>query len=140
MKDVILKHGKSVFYFKFLPWDTKFFLRPSFILDPDKSLLVPSPGFKALIIKKFRGCFLTARMDSSLGSGIISFLQECLFKYICTEVTLVWDGRIYRGVKEKQKNFVTEIKKSWEAYSDFQGFIAITIFLAVKLMSYGLVI
>jgi ribosomal protein S18 acetylase RimI-like enzyme len=112
MKDVILRHGKSVFYFEFLSWDSEFFSRPSFLLDAGKSSLIPSLKIKALITKKFKGCFLTARIDSSVSSEVIGFLQACLFKYVCTEVTLMWDGRTCRSTDIKQESLVTEIKQT----------------------------
>lgn len=89
--DIIVREGETLFYLKFLPWDTAFFGKNSYILDVEKSILVPSVGMKKLIEREIGTSFITIKIDSNCNKELLEFLQALGFRYIETEVTLKLD-------------------------------------------------
>lgn len=86
--DIVLEKGKALYYLRFLDWDTNFFGLPSFILDENKSNLVPEPKLIELFAEKLKISFITAKLNSDIDREELHFLQETGFKYIGSEVTL----------------------------------------------------
>ncbi|MEO5360222.1 MAG: GNAT family N-acetyltransferase [Nitrospirota bacterium] len=88
MSDLIISGNGCVLYFRYLPWDTEFFGRRSYILDTDKLVFKPSSEMKKHIIHKLNDSFVTAKINTGLGVETISFLEDCGFYYVDTEVRL----------------------------------------------------
>lgn len=98
-KDVKLCAGGAALYFKHLEWDTEFFGRDSFILDAAKSRIKPCGEIIGLFDKTFKDRFVTIKLDSACGKGILDFMQKLGFKYIETEITLKYCSMPARGGK-----------------------------------------
>jgi len=92
--DIIIKDEKSSFYFKYLEWDSNFFNKKSFLLDIEKSNLISSINIKNEINKKLKDSFISVKLDTNLNYEIASFLQDCGFYYIDTEVVLEFSNTI----------------------------------------------
>lgn len=110
-KDIKLKSGASVYYFKFLPWDTEFFGKDSFMLDTGRSKMKPSFEIKKMIEKRLKDSFVTAKIESGEDKGVIDFLQSAGFKYVDVEVVLKYAGPENRpkapaglSIEEAKKN------------------------------------
>lgn len=86
--DIIIKDSESLFYFKYLEWDSDFFKKESFLLDVEKSNLIPTQKIKEKIKEKFQNSFISVKLNTNLDYKITFFLQECGFYYVDTEVTL----------------------------------------------------
>lgn len=85
--------GGACYYFKFLPWDTDFFGRKSYVLDDKKSNLKPIKRITSMLSSYFPEAFLTAKIDTNYAKGISDFLQESGFVYIDTEVVLKYNRK-----------------------------------------------
>jgi len=108
-KDLILKNKESIFYFRYLEWDSNFFNKPSYILDINKSNLIPTHKMKYKIINKLKKAFVSVKIDASVNYKVIKFLQECGFKYIDTEVELEYINKYNPVIHTKiNKNIIVE--------------------------------
>lgn len=87
-KDIRLKIGDATLSFRYLAWDTDFFGKKSFILDMDEPCLDISDKMAGTAASSLKNYFVTAKISSSCGKGIVNFLQKAGFKYIDTEVVL----------------------------------------------------
>lgn len=98
-KDVTLKAAGAEMRLKFLPWDTRFFGRPSFLLDAGRLELTASYKLAGKLKKAFKDSFITVKIDTSTGAEVLDFLYLAGFKYIGTEVTLKFQGgKCFRAV------------------------------------------
>ncbi len=87
-KDIEIKAGNAAYYFRFLKWDTDFFGKRSYILEPEKSSLIVLPPIKEMIETTFQDCFVTLKTESTCSKELLDFFQTLGFRYIDTEVTL----------------------------------------------------
>lgn len=89
-KGLLAKRVKYV-YFKYLEWDSSFFNKPCFLLDISKSNFEPCEELAKEIESKFRGAFMSAKIDTQSNYEIVYFLQKCGFYYVDTEIELKFD-------------------------------------------------
>jgi len=87
-KDIEIKAGDACYYFKYLEWDTAFFDKESYLLDPEKSTLTVSAAMKGMMEETFKNRFITVKLASDYPRELLDFLQSSGFRYIDTEVTL----------------------------------------------------
>ena len=111
-QDIRLKDGNALFYFTYLPWDTGFFEKKSYILDTEKSILNPSTRITDLLKAKLKNSFIAAKLDMPANKNIVYFLQEAGFKYIDTEVTLRYEGGDKKRSISKDNIRVSELIKN----------------------------
>ncbi|MDD3905551.1 MAG: GNAT family N-acetyltransferase [Candidatus Omnitrophica bacterium] len=112
-KDIRLKIGDATLSFRYLAWDTDFFGKKSFILDLDGPCLDISDKMADTAASSLKNYFVTAKVCSSCGKGIVNFLQKAGFKYIDTEVILKYQSlrQMSAKVDEKVGNIrVVELK------------------------------
>ncbi|MBF0487152.1 MAG: GNAT family N-acetyltransferase [Nitrospirae bacterium] len=86
--DIVINHEGGVFYFRYLQWDTEFFGKRSYVLDAAKSIFKPGAEIRELIIHSLMDSFVTVKLNTDIGIGTISFLEDCGFYYVDTEVRL----------------------------------------------------
>ena len=91
MPDVVVEADGGRLHFRHLEWDTAFFGRPSYILDPDRSSMRASALLGAAASKALRGAFATVRVDSAADPAPLLMLQSNGFYYVDTSVTLRLD-------------------------------------------------
>jgi len=111
-KDIRLEADGAVYYFRFLEWDTDFFGINSYVLDVDKSKLLPSPKIKELIAGSIKDSFVTLKIATSLDKDLLAFLQALGFNYIDTEITLEYNEKFARHGAEAAGVRVLEMKKN----------------------------
>lgn len=92
MQDLVIRKGKAEYYFRFLSWDTEYFGKKAYILDPVRSNMKLSPGLPALFNRALKGAFISAKIDTLCGKETVRLFQECGFKYIDTEIVLKHTG------------------------------------------------
>lgn len=109
-RDVKLKAGSTVFYFKYLAWDTDFFKKKSYILDMSMSRLAPSEEMKKMIRDNFKNSFLTIKIDDASGKYLLNFFQGAGFECIDSEFSLVRhkDHRLFLRIDKNVK--IIEVK------------------------------
>lgn len=87
-KDIILSSNNSKLYFKYLDWDSKFFNKKSYLIDFSRSKnLKKSKNLRKLIKENFKDSFVSMKIPTNKVE-LISFFQECGFKFIDEEVIL----------------------------------------------------
>lgn len=91
-RDIKLESSGAVYYFRFLPWDTKFFGRNSYALDDGRSVLKPRAEIPEMLERRMGNTFISAKIDSREDKGVIDLLQRAGFRYIDTEVVLKYRG------------------------------------------------
>lgn len=87
-KDIEIKAGDACYYFRYLEWDTAFFGKESYMLDPERSTLTVSAAIKGMMEETFKNSFITVKIASEYSRELLDFLQSSGFRYIDTEVTL----------------------------------------------------
>ncbi|NQS99807.1 MAG: hypothetical protein HQ595_01885, partial [Candidatus Omnitrophica bacterium] len=88
LRDIKLEKDGAVLYFNFLPWDSDFFAKDSFIFEPEKSKIIPSASLARAFKGKFKNTFVTAKIDKSNKNKVFDFFYSLGFKYIDTEAVL----------------------------------------------------
>ncbi|EQB39199.1 hypothetical protein M947_08580 [Sulfurimonas hongkongensis] len=126
--DMILKDKKICYYFKYLDWDSVFFDRPSYLLDLNKSKLMSSEVIKKEIKDKLKNSFITVKLDTKSEYKILSFLQECGFYYIDTEVTLEYVTNKKKKKLSSEVQIIKESKNKNLPYTDFEEVFTLTRF------------
>ncbi|AIF53643.1 GNAT family N-acetyltransferase [Pelosinus sp. UFO1] len=119
---------------KFLPWDTKFFRRPSYLLDIADSVFDFSTGSSDNWGYHLDNSFITVKLNEDANSKkMLDKLQSFGFRYIGTELVLqnLWESKAtiseqeetYPGVKfieiEKNENLPYKNLGSLFEYSRF---------------------
>ncbi|MBF0319735.1 MAG: GNAT family N-acetyltransferase [Nitrospirae bacterium] len=95
--DIAISHEGGLFYFRYLQWDTDFFGKRSYVLDPAKSVFKTSDRIKEQIIHHLTDSFVTAKLDTETGIELTSFLSDCGFYYVDTEVRLRYAQNFRNG-------------------------------------------
>ncbi len=90
--DIILTEGRTICYFSYLDWDTRFFGLPCYRLDVN-DFSEKAESLKDRIIHQFKACFITVKIDTVVDYTLFLFLEKCGFNYIDTEVTLEHTGK-----------------------------------------------
>ncbi|MBF0515504.1 MAG: GNAT family N-acetyltransferase [Nitrospirae bacterium] len=86
--DIVISCKDAALHFRYLAWDTEFFGRRSYILDTAKSIIRPVALIKEQIKHKLGDSFVTVRINTEFGIETVSFLEDCGFYYVDTEVRL----------------------------------------------------
>ncbi len=110
-KDLVIESGKIKYYFSYLDWDSKFFNKPSYVIDTAKSYFCGSS--KSIVEKiqtKFKNCFVTAKIDTSFDYEVLKELQNAGFYYVGTEIKLQYQKNIPIQKSQITKQNI-EIKK-----------------------------
>lgn len=89
-----IKSDKEFIYMKYLEWDTKFFGKDSYNLDVKKSNFKVSKNMIESLKNNFLNSFITVKLDTNYDYAYSDFLQKCDFRYIDTEVELVYKNQI----------------------------------------------
>lgn len=113
--DIILEDNETCFHFKYLDWDSVFFDKPSYLLDISKSRLMSSEVIKIDIKNKLKNSFITFKIATDIDYKIVSFLQECGFYYIDTEVTLEY----VNNKSNKDKNIINQVQVIKETKNEY---------------------
>ena len=103
-KDLLSKYienNDQFIYMKRLKWDSEFFKRESFLLDIGKSNFVPDSSLITLLDSEFKNTFISVKINSSISSEYIDFIQNCNFKNVGAEITLQHDNRKINQVDNK---------------------------------------
>ena len=100
--DLKIEKNGAVLYFKFLPWDSEFFARDSFMLLPEKSKIIPSPALATALKERLKNTFVAAKIDTANQKEVLNFLYSAGFRYIDTEVVLKYD-RARRSTQKSGK-------------------------------------
>ena len=107
-KNILIQDGTIKFYFRYLEWDSKFFSKPSYLLDIQESNLSVSDLCKTIINEKLNNKFVTVKLNTKLDNGLLNFFQECGFYYVDTEVVLEY---VKKGKNLDTINKITILKK-----------------------------
>ncbi len=126
--DIVIEDQNIRFYFEYLEWDSEFFSKKSYSLNIYKSTLGTSVLIKEEIIDKFKNCFITIKLSTSLDVSILFFLQKCGFYYVDTEIVLEY---VLNNNSQKKDDNIKIIKKKVNSdlpYNEFGNAFSLTRF------------
>lgn len=112
MKDVVLKSRFAAYYFKYLSWDSRFFHKSSYQLDPGKSKLTPDRSIAQKISQLFKNTFISLKIDFSAGKELILFLQKAGFIYINTEIVMKYSCCVQDKPEADRRIILSQLKKN----------------------------
>ena len=96
--DIAIQTGKAYLYFRLLKWDTVFFGRPCYTLDPGFSAYSASKSLAETMSEYLVGAFVTAKIDTREDYGIVAVFQAAGFAYIETEITFEYCHGVFDDI------------------------------------------